>query len=164
MSDAFSLAVATNTLLPFTTTLQTQTGKDITVEWRWESPRQRTVLVRKTLFRADSPGIAFALPRDPSRRAYLSLYAFVSPTRPEQPDHATIEPRFGHGWACLGYRAMREIKDGALDPVVAYWMTGFRDVPWWHGVLGFPRHEMVSPISITAECIARSQGLLLFTA
>lgn len=104
-------------------------NEEFLVVWEYEPSRVRTILVRNTLMRMRVPGVVFAT-RLCDDMSPHSFYAYATDREPLHARDAVMHRAHQMmGWVCLGEEAEDLIYNRKTDPVTAYWMTSFADLP-----------------------------------
>jgi len=96
------------------------------IRWDWAPPRVRTVPIKydsARRIRTDAwPGLVFAtVMYDGVPTSLHVLMADEPPTR----EDSSLRMLILSSPVCLGDWAARDVREGRLDPVIAYFMTGF---------------------------------------
>jgi len=108
------------------TSKRSHQGRPYAIDWYWEPPRRRTVLLSgKTRFDSrEWPGMVFGVVRREKSRFPAMLLVASSPTPPTDSQSRVFETDEG-SWVCLGDRAAKRVARGILDPREAFWNTAF---------------------------------------
>jgi len=108
---------------------------------------------KKAIVRVNMPELAFAIPHVDGVPRSLTVWRVVGH---EIGSRVPIVEAWLYGidWVCLGLPAARLIKNGSLDPITAFWHTGFT-----HDAEIFEMHLSSSTPAKTLECATRDYGL-----